>query len=233
MYLKNINKKKKIIIIVILVMIIVGFGIIVFINDHKISPSRPVIGGHRYLVDINALRYDGTVKSTQAKSISLNVKGKQVDFNVAPRVSVFNVSESSKGNVLQVNNTVAVRFITENNAINKAQSISKLDTSNPTPGTKNSNRPRRTVIDNNVVLVNGDTDKEFYDVIGDITEINGSDITIRIDVTGESLIFDTKDSIYLFASMIDLSSVAIQTQAKIWAREVDSRYDAIFIAFYQ
>ena len=172
--------------------------------------------------------HTGTVKSVQNKSITLEIDGKQVDFDVSPRVLIFNVSNSNKDTILQLNNTVVVRFRMEGNINNEAISISKIDF------TGSLLNPRAdVVIDKNIILLNGSPDKDSFDIVGDITEIDGGNITIKAELTGEYIVFDTNNSNFLVALNTDISNITSQTLAKIWAKETNSHFKSALVTLYR
>ena len=213
------NKQKKIVIFIIfiIILIFVGIGIAPYINTKTTPPINPVLGDNRYRVDPNALPYEGNIKSVQSGGVFLDSDGRQLNIDVPSRVSVFNVSNSNKNDVLQIGNTVVIRFSVDNNAINKAVSISKIDLGR---------------IDNNSVLLNGDVDQQLFDVIGQVVEVNGNSFSIDTNIKNQKLTFDINNPNFLVATISDISNITPQSHAKIWAREMGPRFRAILIVIY-
>ena len=232
-YLKNLSKKKKILISIIIVLVIVGIGTALYINTKSTPVKNPVLGANNSLIDPNAMLYEGSIESVKGKTISLSTGSKTINIDAISRLSIFNLRNSTKDVVLQVGNTVAVRFGTDGSGVNKATSISKIDLQSSASGGKQSNQSALGRADNNAVLLNGNLDQQLNDTIGDIVEVNDNGFSINTNSKDHNLTFEINNANFWLATISDISNITPQSHARIWAREMGPRFRAIFIVIDQ
>jgi hypothetical protein len=211
------KKKRKLYIAVafIVVLIISGVIIIATIFNNKITlPINPVRGDNRYQIDSNSMLYEGSIKSIQGKRMELDSGGRQLDIDISSRVPILNVANSNRENVIQLGNTLVVRFSVDDKDINKATSVTKIEDFDN---------------DNNLILLNGSVVEGQFDVIGKVVEKNDDNFTIDTDVKSQRIKFEINNPIFQEATSFDISNIAPQAYVKVWAREIGPGFRAIFI----
>lgn len=222
------GRRKVLIVEAIVVVVIIG-SVVILLNINRRPSSAPVAGGRRYTVDANALKLNGTVKSTQANSLTLNDGSRDNNINIAPRVPIFAIKLSGAALNLKANDMVVVRY-----DLNDKATLVTLMSQTDIQGALNPRASRMTIgVERYMALVNGDIDANYLDVYGVITKIGDGSIEVRDNFLNKLITINTSEAKFATATSIIAQEISVDSKATVYAREINNGLDAIYITVAQ